>query len=170
MLTGIAPKPKGESVVEVTFDYDVNGIVNVTGRDRETGAKRNLILKQTKDRLADDEKDVARETVAQLAGTLSTSMPEAVGEAVPFTTGSDAGAPGGGAAEKSPAQVEAEFYISDAKAFLEEKGGEITDELKSQIKDCIGMLEEAVEFNMQEKIDTYSDRLLMLLSDADITG
>jgi len=170
VLTGIAPKPKGESVVEVTFDYDVNGIVNVTGRDRETGAKRNLILKQTKDRLGDEEKDVARETVAHLAGTLSTSMPQAEGEAAPFTSESDAGAPGGGAGEKSPAQVEAEFYISDAKAFLEEKGGEITDELKGQIKDCIQMLEEAVEFNMQEKIDTYSDRLLMLLSDADITG
>lgn len=169
VLTGIAPKPKGESVVEVTFDYDVNGIVNVTGRDRETGAKRNLILKQTKDRLGEEEKEIARETVSQLAGTLSTSVPQAEGAAAPFTApGEEAGAAAG--AEKSPAQVEAEFYISDAKAFLEEKGGDITDELKAQIKDCIQMLEEAVEFNMQEKIDTYSDRLLMLLSDADITG
>ncbi len=172
VLTGISPKPKGESVVEVTFDYDVNGIVNVTARDRETGAKRNIIIKQTKERLSQDEKETARDTVMNLAGTLATPEPHRSQEAAPFT-GAEDHAPsggGGGGGEKTPSQVEAEFYIGDAKAFLDEKGGEITDELKAQIKDCISVLEEAVEFNLQEKIDTYSDRLLMLLSDADITG
>jgi molecular chaperone DnaK len=172
VLTGISPKPKGESVVEVTFDYDVNGIVNVTARDRETGAKRNIIIKQTKERLAPDEKDAARDTVMALAGTLATPEPRYASEAAPFTADDEPGGVGAAAegGEKTPSQVEAEFYIGDAKAFLDEKGGEITDELKSQIRDCIQVLEEAVEFNMQEKIDTYSDRLLMLLSDADISG
>jgi molecular chaperone DnaK (HSP70) len=143
--------------------------VNVTARDRETGAKRNIIIKQTKERLAEDEKDVARETVQTLAGTLSTPEPREEAAAAPFTAEEEAPSmPGGG--EKTPAQVEAEFYISDAKAFVEEKGQDITDELRAQIKDCINLLEEAVEHNFQEKIDMYSDRLLMLLSDADITG
>jgi molecular chaperone DnaK len=170
VLTGIAPKPKGESVVEVTFDYDVNGIVNVTARDRETGAKRNIIIKQTKDRLAPEEKDLARETVQQLAGTLATRVPEAAAERTPFTARPETAKAGSDGGDKSPAQVEAEFYISDAKAFLEEKGRDITNELRSQINDCINVLQEAVTYNLQEKIDTYSDRLLMLLSDADISG
>ncbi len=168
VLPGIAPKPKGESVIEVNFDYDVNGIVVVTARDKETGSKRELMVKQAKDSLAPSEKDVSRETVQQLAGTLSTRMPEEDMEAVPF--GAKEKSRGRGDDEKTPAQVEAEFYIADAKAFIDEKGSEITDELKAQITDCIQVLQEAVEYNLQEKIDTYSDRLLMLLSDADITG
>ena len=42
-LVGIPPAPRGVPQVEVTFDIDANGIVNVTAKDRATGgSKRSL--------------------------------------------------------------------------------------------------------------------------------
>ena len=39
-LEGIRPAPRGEPQVEVTFDIDANGILNVSARDKETGAEQ----------------------------------------------------------------------------------------------------------------------------------
>ncbi len=71
--------------------------------------------------------------------------------------------------KKNQSQLEAEFYISDAKVCLEEKGDKITSELKSQIEDCIKILEQAVKSNEKEKIDTYSNHLLELVANAEIS-
>ena len=40
-LTGIPPAPRGVPKIEVTFDIDVNGIVNVSAKDMAGGAKNN---------------------------------------------------------------------------------------------------------------------------------
>ena len=39
-LVGIPPAPRGVPQIEVTFDIDVNGIVNVSARDRGTGKEQ----------------------------------------------------------------------------------------------------------------------------------
>ena len=46
-LTGIRPAPRGEPQVEVTFDIDANGILNVTARDRDTGAEQGITISGT---------------------------------------------------------------------------------------------------------------------------
>jgi molecular chaperone DnaK len=43
-LTGIAPAPRGVPQVEVTFDIDANGIVNVSAKDRGTGAEQKITI------------------------------------------------------------------------------------------------------------------------------
>ncbi len=43
-LTDIPPAPKGNPKIEVTFEIDANGIVNVTARDRDTGKARSVQL------------------------------------------------------------------------------------------------------------------------------
>ncbi|GGA66257.1 chaperone protein DnaK [Pseudoclavibacter endophyticus] len=43
-LMGIAPAPRGVPQIEVTFDIDANGIVNVTAKDKGTGAEKNIRL------------------------------------------------------------------------------------------------------------------------------
>lgn len=37
-LKGIAPAPRGEPQIEVTFEIDANGILNVAAKDKGTGA------------------------------------------------------------------------------------------------------------------------------------
>ncbi len=43
-LTGIAPAPRGVPQVEVTFDLDANGIVNVSAKDRGTGQEQKITI------------------------------------------------------------------------------------------------------------------------------
>ncbi|MCX5616133.1 molecular chaperone DnaK [Bombella sp. TMW 2.2559] len=44
-LTGIAPAPRGVPQIEVTFDIDANGIVNVSAKDKATGKEQNISIK-----------------------------------------------------------------------------------------------------------------------------
>jgi molecular chaperone DnaK len=46
-LTGIRPAPRGEPQVEVVFDVDANGILNVTARDKDTGAEQGITISET---------------------------------------------------------------------------------------------------------------------------
>ncbi|WP_431245885.1 molecular chaperone DnaK [Leifsonia xyli] len=46
-LTGIRPAPRGEPQIEVTFDIDANGILNVTARDKDTGAEQGITISGT---------------------------------------------------------------------------------------------------------------------------
>ncbi|HSN57875.1 MAG TPA: Hsp70 family protein, partial [Clostridiaceae bacterium] len=53
-LSGIAPAPRGIPQIEVTFDIDANGIVNVTAKDKGTGKEANITITASTN-LSDDE-------------------------------------------------------------------------------------------------------------------
>jgi molecular chaperone DnaK len=57
-LSGIAPAPRGIPQIEVTFDIDANGIVNVTAKDKGTGKEANITITASTN-LSDDEIDKA---------------------------------------------------------------------------------------------------------------
>jgi molecular chaperone DnaK len=57
-LDGIAPAPRGIPQIEVTFDIDKNGIVNVTAKDKATGKVQNITIQSS--RLSDEEIDKMR--------------------------------------------------------------------------------------------------------------
>jgi molecular chaperone DnaK len=46
-LENIRPAPRGEPQIEVTYDIDANGIVNVTARDRDTGAEQSITISES---------------------------------------------------------------------------------------------------------------------------
>ncbi|MCU1619054.1 MAG: Chaperone protein dnaK [Modestobacter sp.] len=46
-LTGIRPAPRGEPQIEVTFDIDANGILNVTARDKDTGVEQGITISES---------------------------------------------------------------------------------------------------------------------------
>jgi molecular chaperone DnaK len=46
-LEGIRPAPRGGPQVEVTFDTDANGILNVSARDKETGAEQTVTIQES---------------------------------------------------------------------------------------------------------------------------
>ena len=46
-LEGIRPAPRGEPQVEVTFDLDANGILNVSARDKETNAEQQVTISES---------------------------------------------------------------------------------------------------------------------------
>ncbi len=56
-LDGIPPAPRGVPQIEVTFDIDANGILNVTAEEKGTGKKSNITIKNETGRLSQDEID-----------------------------------------------------------------------------------------------------------------
>jgi molecular chaperone DnaK len=46
-LIGIPPAPRGVPQIEVTFDIDANGIVNVSARDRGTGKEQQIVIQSS---------------------------------------------------------------------------------------------------------------------------
>jgi L1 cell adhesion molecule like protein len=54
-LSGIPPAPRGVPQIEVTFDLDANGILNVSAVDKSTGKQNKITITNDKGRLSKDE-------------------------------------------------------------------------------------------------------------------
>ena len=65
-LVGIAPAPRGMPQIEVAFDIDANGIVNVTAKDKATGKEQQVRI-QASGGLSDDEVDTMVQNAEQHA-------------------------------------------------------------------------------------------------------
>ncbi|MCP3425464.1 molecular chaperone DnaK [Rothia sp. AR01] len=84
-LTGIAPAPRGVPQIEVTFDIDANGIVQVSATDKGTGTEQSMTItggtslskddidRMVKDAEANAEADKARREAADLRNNAETS-------------------------------------------------------------------------------------------------
>ena len=60
-LTDIRQAPRGEPQVEVTFDIDANGILNVTARDRDTGKEQRITISESSNLDASDVEQMVAE-------------------------------------------------------------------------------------------------------------
>lgn len=54
VLDGIAPAPRGVPQIEVTFDIDANGIVNVSAQDKGTGKEQHITITSSSNMSKDD--------------------------------------------------------------------------------------------------------------------
>merc|ERR1711981_211906 len=54
-LTGIPPAPRGQPQIEVTFEIDSNGILNVGAEDKGTGKKESITITNDKGRLTEEQ-------------------------------------------------------------------------------------------------------------------
>ena len=60
-LSGIAPAPRGVPQIEVTFDIDANGIVNVSAKDLGTGKEQKIVITASTNLSQDDIDKAVRE-------------------------------------------------------------------------------------------------------------
>jgi len=56
-LTGIPPAPRGVPKIEVTFDIDANGILNVSAEEKGTGKSEKIVITNDRGRLSKEEID-----------------------------------------------------------------------------------------------------------------
>lgn len=54
-LSGIPPAPRGVPQIEVCFDIDANGILNVSAQDKSTGRENKITITNDKGRLSKEE-------------------------------------------------------------------------------------------------------------------
>ncbi len=118
-LVGIPPAPRGIPQIEVTFDIDANGIVNVKAVDKGTGKEHEIRI-QASGGLSDDEIDQMVKD-AELNAEADKKRRETV-----------------------EAKNQAESLIDSTEKSLGEHGDKIEDEDKSAIEDAIAELKEEI--------------------------
>jgi molecular chaperone DnaK len=89
VLDGIAPAPRGVPQIEVTFNIDANGILNVTAKDKGTGKEQNITIqgsgsldkaeveKMAKDAEAHADEDKAKKEAVEARNLLDSSVYQA---------------------------------------------------------------------------------------------
>merc|ERR1712209_141596 len=81
-LIGISPAPRGVPQVEVTFDIDANGIVNVHARDKGTGKEQQIVIQSSGGLNKDQIENMVREAEANAeADKLNRERVEAINQA-----------------------------------------------------------------------------------------
>ena len=127
-LADIPPAPRGMPQIEVTFDIDANGILNVSAKDKATGKEQSIIIKASSG-LSEDEIDaMVKDAEANAA------------EDKKFE-------------ELVQARNTADGLAHATKKTLEEAGDKATPEEKSAIEDAIKKVEEAVKGDDKDAID-----------------
>ena len=127
-LSDIPPAPRGMPQIEVTFDIDANGILNVGAKDKATGKEQSIIIKASSG-LSDEEIDaMVKDAEANAA------------EDKKFE-------------ELVQARNTADGLAHAAKKTLEEAGDKATDEEKAAIEAGVKQVEEAVQGDNKAAID-----------------
>jgi len=81
-LTGIPPAPRGVPQIEVTFDIDANGIVNVHARDKGTGKEQQIVIQSSGGLSKDQIENMVREAEAHAeADKVNRERVEAINQA-----------------------------------------------------------------------------------------
>ena len=133
-LDGIAPAPRGIPQIEVTFDIDANGILNVSAKDKATGKEQNIRIEASSG-LSDDEIQRMRDE-----------------------------AKANEAADKEAKEKVDKINNADALCFQSDKnlkdyGDKIPADKKSAIELALGSLKEAVKNQNISDIDRYTEEL-----------
>lgn len=133
-LADIPPAPRGMPQIEVTFDIDANGILNVSAQDKATGKQQSIVIKASSG-LSDDEID-------QMV-----SDAEANAEAdAKFE-------------EMIQVRNTADGMVHSVKKSLEEAGDKATEDEKTSIEAAIAEVEEALKGDDKDAIEAATTKL-----------
>ena len=133
-LDGIAPAPRGVPQIEVTFDIDANGIVNVSAKDKGTGKEQHITITSSTNMSQED-------------------IDKAVKEAEKFAEEDKK------AKEAVEVKNRAESMIFQSEKSLNELGDKVTEDEKKPVLDAIEKLKETVKGNNTEAIKADTEAL-----------
>ncbi|HUA29157.1 MAG TPA: Hsp70 family protein, partial [Streptosporangiaceae bacterium] len=131
-LVGIAPAPRGVPQVEVTFDIDANGIVNVSAKDLGTGKQQSVTISggsalgkdEIERMMADAEKYAEEDRLRR---------------------------------EEAEVRNRAETLAYTTEKFLAENADKVPDDIKSEVESAIADLKKALEGTDTDAIRTASE-------------
>ena len=133
-LDGITPAPRGIPQIEVTFDIDANGILNVSAKDKATGKEQKIRIEASSGLSEDEIKRMRDEAKANEA------------------------------ADKAERERVDKINAADTLCFQSEKnlkeyGDKIPSDKKGAIETALGSLKEAVKSQNASDIDRYTEQL-----------
>ncbi|WP_163576134.1 molecular chaperone DnaK [Halomonas faecis] len=133
-LADIPPAPRGVPQIEVAFDLDANGILNVSAKDKATGKEQSIVIKASSGLTEDEIEQMVRDAEAH------------ADEDKKFE-------------ELVQLRNQADGMVHAARKTLEEAGDKASDDEKQKIESAIEELEEAVKGDDQEAIQAKLDAL-----------
>ena len=134
-LVGIAPAPRGVPQIEVTFDIDANGIVNVSAKDKGTGKEQKIQI-QASGGLSDEEiEKMVKEAEANKEADKKKR-------------------------ESVDARNQADTLIHSTEKNLKEHGAKVSDAEKKAIEDASTALKEALKGDNAEDIKKKTETLV----------
>ncbi|TCI99482.1 molecular chaperone DnaK [Aeromicrobium sp. IC_218] len=133
-LTGLPPAPRGVPQIEVTFDIDANGIVNVSAKDRGTGKEQSMTItggsalsKDDIDRMVKDAEQYAEEDRQRR--------------------------------EQVETRNQAESLAHSTEKFLNENGDKVSDDVKAEVQSDLDALREALKGDDADAVQAASTKL-----------
>ena len=133
-LDGIAPAPRGVPQIEVTFDIDANGILNVSAVDKATGKEQHIRIEASSG-LSDAEIQRMRDEAKA-----NEAADKAEKERIDKINSADA-------------------LTFQAEKFLKENGDKVPADIKNEVETNCNALKEAVKAQNLADIDKYSEAL-----------
>jgi molecular chaperone DnaK len=139
VLDGIPPAPRGVPQVEVTFDVDSNGVLNVTAKDKSTGKEQSIRIEATSGLTDADIERMKQDAEAHAAEDNRKK-------------------------ELIDIRNQAEQLIYTTEKALKEHSERIPVEVKAEIEDKLRIVQETKDKDDKAAIETASDALSSSLS------
>ncbi len=119
-LSGIAPAPRGVPQIEVTFDIDANGIVNVSAKDRGTGKEQKITISGGSALSKEEIERMVKEAEAHAEEDKQRR-------------------------EDTEARNNAENLVYSTEKFLSDSGDKLTDEARKPVDEALADLKDALK-------------------------
>lgn len=133
-LDGIPPAPRGTPQIEVSFDIDANGIINVSAEDKATGKKQDIRIEASSGLTEDEIEKMKADAEANAEADKKTK-------------------------EKIDKLNEADSMIFQTEKQLKEFGDKLSDDKKKPIEDALDELKEAHKTGEVEKVEPALEKL-----------
>ncbi|TDO15373.1 MULTISPECIES: molecular chaperone DnaK [Halomonas] len=133
-LADIPPAPRGVPQIEVAFDLDANGILNVSAKDKATGKEQSIVIKASSGLSEEEIEQMVRDAEAH------------ADEDKKFE-------------ELVQLRNQADGMVHAARKTLEEAGDKASDEEKQAIENAATELEEAIKGDDKDDIQAKLDKL-----------
>ncbi|WP_344958891.1 Hsp70 family protein, partial [Actinomadura miaoliensis] len=133
-LTGIAPAPRGVPQIEVTFDIDANGIVNVSAKDLGTGKQQSMTITGGSALPKDDIERMMREAEQYAEEDRRRK-------------------------EEAETRNQAETLAYSTEKFLKENSEKIPEDVKKEVEEAVAEVKKNLEGGDIDAIRTSSEKL-----------
>ncbi len=138
-LTDIPAAPRGQPQIEVSFDLDANGILNVSAKDKNTGKEQSIVIKASSGLSDEDIEKMVKDAEANAEDDKKFE-------------------------ELVKAKNNADMLVHATRKTIEEAGDKITQEEKDNVEASLKNLEESIASDNVESIDSATKNLNEVLN------
>src|SRR5437016_5525476 len=133
-LSGIPPAPRGVPQIEVTFDIDANGILNVTAKDKATSKEQKITITSTSGLSKEEVERMAKEADAHSAEDKAKR-------------------------EEIESRNQLDTLVYSVEKMLREQGDKISGSERGDVENAIAEAKKALESNDKSSMDQARERL-----------